>query len=623
VPKADEGLLMQSRRYPVGAEVVEGGVHVRVWAPRHKRVRAVFDGVEHELARDDDGYFSALIGDARAGAAYGFRLDRDEHVYPDPASRWQPDGPHGLSAVVDPRTFQWRDAAWKGVRMDDAVISEVHIGTFTPEGTWSAAERHLTGLRDIGITAIELMPASEFPGTFGWGYDGVDLWAPTRLYGTPDDFRHFVDTAHAHGLAVLLDVVYNHLGPDGNYLKAFAPDYFTDRYENEWGEAMNFDGERCAPVREFFASNAAYWIDEFHLDGLRIDATQSMYDRSDEHVLALISRRVREAAGARSIVLIAENEPQDVRVMTPIADGGYGLDAMWNDDFHHAMRVALTGRIDGYFRDYRGTPQELVSMARHGFLYQGQWYSWQKKHRGSPSIGWPPRTFVWYLQNHDQIANSARGERVHRLTDAATFRAATALLLLGPATPMLFQGQEFGASAPFLYFADHEPELAKKVAAGRSEFLEQFDALATPEMKAQLAVPHDPDTFRRCRLDWSERERNASVLDLHRDLLRIRGDDPPFPARDATIDGAVLAEHAFVLRSFRRDGDRLLIVNLGADVRLDPVHEPLLAPPRGREWSLAWSSEAARYGGHGTPPVWDEGAWRIPARCALLLKEHA
>jgi maltooligosyltrehalose trehalohydrolase len=619
---------MTARRYPVGAEVDGQGVHFRVWAPRRKRVAVVIGGDEHPLERGEDGYFAAHVAGARAGTRYAYRLDRGKKLYPDPASRWQPEGPHGESVVVDPRTYAWRDAAWRGIAREEAVVSEVHVGTFTPEGTWSAAERHLRDVREAGITVVEIMPVCEFPGRFGWGYDGVDVWAPARLYGSPDEFRHFVDAAHALGLGVILDVVYNHLGPDGNYLVEFSPDYFTDRYPNEWGEAVNYDGEHSGPVREFFSSNAAYWIEEFHLDGLRIDATQSIYDHSAEHVLALMAGRARAAAEGRTILLVAENEPQDVRVVTPAAQGGYGLDVLWNDDFHHAARVALTGRIDGYYHDYRGTPQELVSMAKHGFLYQGQWYSWQKQPRGTPSIGWPPRTFLWYLQNHDQIANSASGSRLHQLSDPALFRAATALLLLGPATPMLFQGQEFGASAPFFYFADHEPELAALVEAGRKKFLAQFDAIGTAEVLERLPQPQDPDTFERCKIDWSERERNAAVLDFHRDLLRIRRDDPPFPARDGSLDGAVLGERAFVLRSLGHPhGDRLLIVNLGEELTLEPVREPLLAPPAHSEWTVVVSSESPRYGGSGTPPVWrgggNNGPWRIAGRCTMLLAATA
>ncbi|MCU1227658.1 MAG: treZ [Acidobacteria bacterium] len=605
---------MTSRRYPAGAEIQSTGVHFRVWAPEHKRVDVVVDGAEHSLERERDGYFSRFIDGIGDGARYGFRLDGGERTFPDPASRFQPDGPHELSAVVDPSAYRWNDRNAREVDPDTAVIYEMHIGTFTTEGTWRAAEPHLVELRDIGITVIELMPVADFPGRFGWGYDGVDLWAPTRLYGTPDDMRHFVDTAHATGLSVILDVVYNHLGPDGNYLKEFSRDYFTDRYPNDWGESINFDGEQSQPVRDFFASNAAYWIDEFHLDGLRLDATQSIIDLGSEHILAVISRRARDAANGRRIFLVAENEPQDVRIVTPRETGGYGLDAMWNDDFHHAAHVTLTGQTGGYYQDYRGTAQELVSMAKHGFLYQGQWYSWQKNRRGTRSIGILPRTFVWFLENHDQVANSASGGRLHQLADPATIRAMTALLLLGPATPMLFQGQELGSTAPFVYFADQSGELAEQVAQGRSRFLKQFPALATAEMQARVPAPNDPEVFRRSRIDRSER--NEQILALHRDLLQIRRDDPPFPPHGA-FDGAVLSEDVFVLRSLR--DDRLLLVNLGGDLRLEVIDEPLLATSAKHDWTVRWSSESGRYGGTGMPALFDKGIWLIPARSALLL----
>jgi maltooligosyltrehalose trehalohydrolase len=604
------------RRYPVGAEVKSGGVHFRVWSTR-RSVSVVVGGEEHSLGATDAGYFETFVEGAAPGARYGFRLDGGDRIFPDPASRWQPDGIHELSAVVDPSSYRWADEGWPGVNASDAVIYEMHVGTFTPEGTWRSAEQHLPHLREVGITILEVMPVAEFPGRFGWGYDGVDLWAPSRLYGTPDDFRHFVDAAHQQEIGVILDVVYNHLGPEGNYLKEFSPDFFTDRYATDWGEALNFDGERAAPVREFFVSNAAFWIDEYHLDGLRMDATQSIFDTSDEHLLAAISRRAREVAGDRSLFIVAENEPQNISTVIPVEQGGFGLDAMWNDDFHHSARVALTGKIDGYFHDYRGMPQEFVSMAKHGFLYQGQWYSWQKNNRGTPSLGWPPATFVWYLQNHDQIANSGFGHRLAQITDPSSLRAMTALLLLGPAIPMLFQGQEFASSSPFLYFADHDSELAALVEKGRKDFLRQFAALATEEVRDLLPPPHEPEVFRRCVIDWSDRERHGAVLEMHRDLLRLRREVAPFA--DRALDGAVLAERTFVLRSLPSAGEgHLLIVNLGEDLRLEPVAEPLLAPPAGMIWHLLWSSESPRYDGGGTPPVWLGGAWAIPARSALL-----
>jgi maltooligosyltrehalose trehalohydrolase len=612
------------RRLPVGAEVVPGGVHFRVWAPRRRAVEVVLEGGLGQAAPlepDGGGYFSGHGTGAGAGTRYRYRLDGGRELYPDPASRFQPDGPHGPSEVVDPSTFPWTDHGWPGVAPPGQVLYEMHIGTFTPEGTYDAAARQLAELAAAGITVLEVMPVSEFPGKFGWGYDGVDLFAPTRLYGRPDDFRAFVDLAHAAGLSVILDVVYNHVGPDGNYLKAFAEEYFTDRYKNEWGEALNFDGDNAGPVREFFIANAGYWIDEYHLDGLRLDATQQIFDSSPEHILAAITRRVRAAAGGRSTLMVGENEPQHVKLMRPPQQGGYGLDALWNDDFHHSAMVALTGHNQAYYSDHLGTPQEFIAAAKWGYLYQGQWYSWQKKRRGTPAFGINPAAFINFTQNHDQIANSFCGDRCPRLTSPGRFRAMTALLLLMPGTPMLFQGQEFASSAPFLYFADHEPELARLVREGRAEFLSQFPAIALSETRACLRDPADPSTFQRCKLDFSERQTHREAYNLHRDLLRLRREDPVFRAqRTGGVDGAVLGEAAFLLRYFGEGGDdRLLVVNLGRDLHLNPAPEPLLAPAEGQGWRVLWSSDDLRYGGIGTPPLETEDNWRIPGEVAVAL----
>jgi maltooligosyltrehalose trehalohydrolase len=386
-------------------------------------------------------------------------------------------------------------------------------------------------------------------------------------------------------------------------------------------------------VRELYLANAGYWIEEFHLDGLRLDATQDVRDASRDHVLAALTRRVREAGaagGRRSTYVVAENEPQHTRLVRPPGQGGYGLDALWNDDWHHTAIVALTGRSEAYYTDYCGAPQELISAARHGYLYQGQRYTWQKKRRGSPGLDLAPWRFVHYLQNHDQVANSARGERCHLLTSPGAFRAMTALLLLGPATPMLFQGQEFCASSPFLYFADHKDELARGVRKGREEFLAQFPSITLPATREGIPDPASRETFERSKLDFGERESHAHCLALHEDLLRLRREDPVFRAHASGktaggLDGAVLGPSAFVLRFFapggETSGDRLLLVNLGKDLDLSPAPEPLLGPPEGGSWEVVWDSENPRYGGSGAPPPEDDGGgWRLPGLAAVVLR---
>jgi len=611
---------------PVGAELQrEGGVHYRVWAPNRRGVDVVLEegpgaGETIELIPENDGYFSGVATVAGVGTLYRFRLDGKES-YPDPVSRYQPKGSHGPSQVIDPNGYAWTDQEWKGCGLDGQVIYELHVGTFTPEGTWECAARQLSELAELGITVIEVMPVAEFPGRFGWGYDGVNLFAPTRLYGTPDEFRNFIDRAHALGIGVILDVVYNHIGPDGNYLPQFSKDYFTDRYANEWGEAINFDGERSGPVREFFVANAHYWIEEFHLDGLRLDATQQIFDSSDDHILAAITRAVREAARGRETLIVAENEEQHSRLVRSPEIGGYGIDGLWNDDFHHSARVALTGRNEAYYSDYRGLPQEFISAAKYGYLYQGQRYAWQKKPRGTPSLEIKPQAFVTFIQNHDQVANSAKGERIDLLSSPGRLRAMTALFLLGPGTPMLFQGQEFGSSAPFLFFADHNPELANLVHEGRRKFLAQFPSIAQPEMQEALSHPEDPSTFEHCKLDFSERQKHAQVYALHRDLLRLRKDDPVFRVpRPRGVDGAVLGIDAFVLRFFGgAKSDRLLLVNFGRDEYLKPAPEPLLAPPEDSQWETLWSSADPRYGGHGTVPFATDDNWLLPGESAIVL----
>jgi maltooligosyltrehalose trehalohydrolase len=644
---------------PVGAEFSReaGGTDFRVWAPNGKTAAVVFENSSKPLPMScEDAYFTAFAKEIVPGQRYKYQLDEGE-AFPDPASRWQPAGPHGFSAVVDAAAFRWSDGDWPGVKLAGQVIYELHLGTFTPGGSWTSAGKQLPILKETGITAIEVMPVAEFPGKFGWGYDGVQPYAPASIYGTPDDMRAFVDQAHAIGLGVILDVVYNHIGPDGNYLTKFSPYYLSKKHKTDWGEGLNFDGEHSEPVREFFRENAAYWIREFHLDGLRLDATQDIHDESETHILAEIGLAARGAAGSRDIIIIGENERQDTRLLKPVKDGGYGLDALWNDDFHHSAVVALTGHSDAYYSDYRGTPQELLSAVKYGYLFQGQWYEWQNARRGHSTLGLPRASMINFIENHDQIANSARGQRLHQVTAPGQYRAVTALMLLAPGTPMLFQGQEFGASSPFLYFADHKKDLAAKIREGRKEFLGQWRTLRSPGMQRVFADPGLEETFERSRLDHAEAQRarmpaakqggipedvraegltpcppcassleagrHEAIYQLHCDLLRLRKEDAVISRQgEDGMDGAVLSQGCFLVRFFggKIDTDRLLVVNLGVELHFRPSPEPLLGPPEGLAWQTLWSSEDPRYGGNGTAALDSEKNWRIPGYAAVLLQ---
>jgi maltooligosyltrehalose trehalohydrolase len=609
-----------TRRTAVGAELTttpEAGVHFRVWAPHAKTVRVVIANPhststprEVALAPEPGGYAAGFVGGVGAGARYQFRLD-DGELLADPASRFQPDGPFGPSQVIDPARFQWTDAAWTGLAPHEHVVYELHIGTFTPAGTWAAACKELAYLAQLGITTIEVMPIAEWAGANNWGYDGVNLFAPHAPYGMPDDFRRFVDRAHALGLAVILDVVWNHLGPSGNTLPAFSPDYFHHDAPNDWGAAINFDQPA---VRDYYIANAVYWIEELHLDGLRVDATQAIIDTSERHILTEIIARTRAAAPDRRLWIVGENEPQDALLLRE-----YGFDALWNDDFHHTARVAATGVVDGYLHDYSGSAHELVSAIRHGFLYQGQAYPWQRNTRGTSTRGLERARFVHFLENHDQVANLAFGERLAELTDPATLRALTALMLLAPSIPMLFQGQETGSRKPWEFFCSHEGELAKGVRRGRAQFVSQFQRLGTREALAARRDPCARSTFEACILDPSERDFSRPITAFHRDLLRLRRESPAFTRAD--VDAAVLAECAFVVRSYGADpsGDRLVLVNLGPTFRRTAVAEPLLAAPAGNGWKLCWSSEDPRYGGHGTPAPMTVERLSIPGRATLVM----
>src|SRR6266481_562520 len=520
-------MALAKRRYPIGAELIgENETHFRVWAPKAQHVDLVLEESAaknakrtfHPLEAEEGGYFSG-VANIGSGACYRFRVNNAGNFHPDPASRFQPDGPHGSSCVVDPMKFQWMDRAWPGLKIKGQIMYEMHIGTFTREGTWRAATEQLAELARIGITVVEMMPIADFPRKFGWGYDGVNLFAPSHLYGTPVDLRAFIERAHSLGVAVILDVVYNHFGPDGNYLGIFSGDYLIREKENEWGNAINFDGANSGPVREFFITNGRYWIEEFHFDGFRFDATHAIRDRSTEYIIGAVGRAAREAAGSRSIILVAENDLQEAKMARPRSEGGDDLDGLW--------------------------------------------------------------------------------------------------------TPLLFQGQEFGASGAFLFFADAGDSAVRDgTRKGRAELLAPFLSLTEEETWKILPAPDDPDVFARCKLDFSEREKNRELYDLHIDLLKLRREDSRFRQQSSGgIDGAVLGSASFVLRYFSKENDdRLLLVNLGKSQVLNPAPEPLLAPPLGCRWETLWTSDSPGYGGAGSTAVATQEQWILPAESTVALQ---
>jgi maltooligosyltrehalose trehalohydrolase len=614
----------------VGAIPAIDGTDFYVWAPRARELIVLFeDGGSHTLRPDEDGYFKGT-SPARAGQRYKLLVD-GKGPFPDPASRYQPNGPHGWSEIVDSNAFQWSDEKNSRGKLElrDQVLYELHIGTFTREGTYLAAEQEFPRLRKLGITALEIMPVNEFGGNFGWGYDGVALFAPYHIYGTPTDLQHMIDAAHRAGLAIFLDVVYNHLGPDGNYLAQFSPFYFS-KTPTEWGEAPNFDGENSKPVRDFFVQNAEYWIRDFHFDGLRFDATQSFVDSGihGEQILTTLARSARAAAGSRQILLFSECERQESQQLVPAAKGGCGLDGMWNDDFHHSAVVRLTGKREGYYADHLGRAQEFISAAKWGFLFQGQYYSWQKAPRGTPFLETEPWRGVTFLENHDQVANTLYGTRPRAHSSARRYRAMAAYWLLGPGTPMFFMGQEYGSTRPFVYFFDQGGKFGESLLCGRMKFLRQFESVQnTPNLEAILAHPADASSFKSCKLVPSDRD-CADGVELQRlfhDLLQLRREDPAISKwRRESVDGAVLSNDCFVLRFFLDDPvqgelDRLLVINFGPFLEMTHIPEPLLAPPRGRHWALIWNSEQLEYGGTSAMSPITPTGWRIAEEAAFLL----
>jgi len=522
-----------------------------VWAPDHREVAVVLaDGQTRTLTQSATGYWSATFADVRPGHRYGYRLDGDEaRTFPDPASRFQPLGVHGPSEVVDPAAFAWTDAQWVAPELPDLVFYELHVGTFSPEGTFRGVIDRLDHLVSLGVTAIELMPLADFAGNRNWGYDGTALFAPARVYGRPDDLRALVDAAHQRGVAVFVDVVYNHLGPDGNYLRAFCTKYFNAAHVTPWGDAINLDGEGSREVRRFLIENALRWIREYHADGLRLDATHALIDDGPEHFLAELTRRVRACAG-RDVHLVAEDNRNLAQLVLPPERSGFGLDAVWADDFHHQVRVHTAHDREGYFAEYQGTSADIATTLRQGWFFTGtETTPSGSRRRGTPTVGIAPCQFVTCLQNHDQIGNRADGARLHHEVDFATFRALTTLLLLAPETPLLFMGQEWAATAPFLFFTDHHPTLGHEVTEGRREEFSGFRAFADPARRAAIPDPQDPDTFHRSRLEWDERQRSPhrEMFTLYQRLLALRKQLAPGRLAAGTFDVSSPSEHAVAL----------------------------------------------------------------------------
>jgi maltooligosyltrehalose trehalohydrolase len=612
-----------NRKYPIGAETDKAGTHFRVWASNCRKMELVLQGDQTLILENEgNGYFS-LQTEARAGQLYGFRLNGQSSVFPDPASRSQPMGPHGNSCIVDPLAFHWSDGKWKGIStLKGHVLYEMHIGTFTQEGTWKAATHKLHELADLGITLIEMMPIADFPGEYGWGYDGVNLFAPTHLYGSINDLKEFINQAHLHGIGVILDVVYNHFGPEGNYLEKFSKEYVNENSTTDWGCAVNFDAAHSRYVRDYFITNALYWIEEYRLDGLRLDATQNIYDHSHPHILAEMVHSLKNGISKdRSFVLIAENESQDVILIQSQEKGGYGLDAVWNDDFHHSAMVRLIGRAEAYYSDYKGSAQEIISSLKYGYLYQGQYYKWQKKHRGTPSLELSYENYIIYLQNHDQIANYTQGLRIFDMCDATLLRVLTTVMILSPQIPLLFQGQEFACTSPFFFFADQQSELKGGIREGRKIFLNQFPSFSNPDMHCYFPDPGCRENFLRCKLNWNEKkeEKHAAMFQCHKDLIRLRREDTIFTS-PLKIDGSIFSNDLFLIRWFGGDGnDRLLICNFGVDFLLSPIPEPLLAPPKGKKWKSIFSSQHPDYFGFGMPSL-NKEEWNFPGHTALVLK---
>ena len=591
----------------------DGRTRFTIWAPTPERLELCLrrgDRVDTiPLERDDRGVYRVEVGNAGPGTEYWYRVD-GERNRPDPVSRALVGGVHGASLVVDPHAFAWHDAGWRGLGMADLVIYELHVGTFTPAGTFEATIERLPYLIDLGVTALEIMPVAEFPGGRNWGYDGVSLYAPQSSYGGPEGLRRLVDAAHRAGLAVLLDVVYNHLGPEGNYLGEFGP-YFSDRYRTAWGEGFNLDGPDSDDVRRYLVDNAVYWIREFHLDGLRLDAADRIVDLSPIHLAEEIGAAVHAegTAQGRRAVVIAEIDSNDPRWVRPREVGGFGLDGHWSDDFHHAVHVALTGERGGYYADFGGVGAVAKALGER-YVHAGGYSPYRRRRHGRPATGIPGDRFVVCVQNHDQVGNRALGERLAALVDPAGVRFAAAILLLAPYVPLLFMGEEYGERSPFQYFVSHgDPDLVEAVREGRRREFGGF------EWQGGVPDPQSEATFAAARLCWERvgRAPHSAVLALYRDLLRLRRALPLL--RAGAVEPAVRHDEREGWVVMRRTGDGQVL-----DAVFNFAAEPREIPATGGA-ELVLSTDDPRYGGEDRVRL-SRTAVTLPARTAVLLQSR-
>jgi maltooligosyltrehalose trehalohydrolase len=597
-----------------GAWPLDKGVLFTVWAPTAQHVEILLEdnknaSMRMPLRRDDRGGYSLTIPDCGSGTRYRYFLD-GEGPFPDPASRFQPEGVHGPSQVVCPEHFSWTDSSWQGIALEQAVFYELHVGTFTPGGTFKDAIERLPYLSQLGITVVELMPVAEFAGDHNWGYDGVSLFAPSHRYGSPDDLRQFVDKAHGLGLAVVLDVVYNHLGPDGSYLGRYSPYYLSTKHKSPWGASLNFDGENSALVRRFFLENAMHWICEYHLDGLRLDATHAIVDDSPVPIVAEIAAAARRVVAPKSILVIAEDDRNDVSLLQPAEQGGWGMDAVWADDLHHQLRAGMAGDRQGYFCDFSGSLEDVAETIRKGWFYCGQHSVYRGHARGTDSAGQEPRRFVVCLQNHDQVGNRGFGDRLHHAIAPELYRALSTLLLLCPQTPLLFMGQEWAASSPFMFFTDHGDPLGKQVTEGRRREFKDFREFSD-EGGALIPDPQSRITFEKSRLVWTEQsqEGHAGVLGLYRMLLAFRRQrlqvsaDRPQPSDCLALDDSTLT-----IRRFGKQNEQYwLIAHLKGSGEVDLSSLDSLKPFLKNTWRVVWTTEDAAYTSEGKLPVMRQG----------------